>query len=258
MTRVTRENSVTSEHVLSRRRFLMCAASLPAVLTLARHDALAQVYGQQGRDTGPYTLPPLPYGYGALSRSIDSLTMRLHHDRHHAGYVEKLNDAVSGYPALRNKTPQELIRDLDAVPEAVRTKVRQNGGGHVNHSMFWQIMSPRGGSRPSGPIAAAINSTFGSFDSFQNAFNKAGADRFGSGWVWLTRDKNGRLSIMTTPNQDNPMMQEYGGLFPIMGNDVWEHAYYLRYKNKRADYLTAWWKVVNWDEINRRLLVAQR
>jgi Fe-Mn family superoxide dismutase len=258
MTGTTSQNNVSAERTLSRRRFLMCAASLPAVLALSRTDALAQVYGQQGRDTAPYSLPPLPYGYSALSRSIDPLTMRLHHDRHHAAYVKNLNDAVSGNSALSNKTPQELIRDLDAVPEAIRTKVRNNGGGHVNHSMFWQIMSPRGGGLPTGPVAAAINSTFGSFTSFQNAFNKAGADRFGSGWVWLARDRNGRLSIMSTPNQDNPMMKEYGELFPVMGNDVWEHAYYLRYKNKRPDYLKAWWNVVNWDEVNRRLIVAAR
>jgi Fe-Mn family superoxide dismutase len=255
---VTNSNSSSHNQGLSRRRFLICAASVPVVLSMSRVDAIAQTFGQQGRAVAPYGLPPLPYGYGALSPAIDSLTMRLHHDRHHAAYVKNLNEAVAAFPELVSKTPQELIRALDAIPEAVRSKIRNNGGGHVNHSMFWQIMSPRGGGRPSGAIGSAINSSFGSFEAFKSAFEKAGLARFGSGWVWLVYGSDNRLQIITTPNQDNPMMKEYGGLFPIMGNDVWEHAYYLKYKNKRAAYLKAWWSVVNWDEVNRRLAVAAR
>ena len=200
----------------------------------------------------PYKLPPLPYSYGALNRAIDERTMRLHHDKHHQKYVDELNKAVATQATLRNRTPQELIRNLDGVPTSIRNAVRNNGGGHVNHSMFWQIMSPRGGGAPTGAIAHAINAQFGSFARFQNLFNDAGVKRFGSGWVWLVRD-GGKLKIISTPNQDNPLMM---GMFPIMGNDVWEHAYYLRYQNRRADYLKAWWNVVNWNEINRRFAAS--
>lgn len=196
----------------------------------------------------PYQLPPLPYSYSALNRSIDARTMRLHHDKHHRKYVDELNKAIATQPTLRNRTPQELIRNLDNVPANIRTAVRNNGGGYVNHSMFWQIMSPDGGGNATGAIGRDINATFGSFARFQYLFNDAGVKRFGSGWVWLVRN-NGRLQIVSTPNQDNPMMM---GMFPIMGNDVWEHAYYLRYQNRRAEYLKAWWNVVNWDEVNRR------
>lgn len=202
--------------------------------------------------TYPYQLPPLPYSYDALSRSIDERTMRLHHDKHHKTYVDNLNKAIATQPNLQNRTPQELIRNLDGVPSEIRTAVRNNAGGHVNHSMFWQIMSPRGGGAPTGNIARAINAQFGSFERFKTQFNDAGTKRFGSGWVWLVRDGSG-LKIISTPNQDNPMMT---GMFPIMGNDVWEHAYYLRYQNRRADYLKAWWNVVNWNEINRRFAVS--
>ena len=242
----------------SRRQFLLCAAATPAVLVLSRLDARAQTYGQQGRDLAPYALAPLPYDYAALRRTIDATTMKLHHDRHYAGYTKKLNAAVAGYPDLTRKTPQELIADLDALPSGVRSAIRNNGGGYVNHSMFWQIMSPRGGGAPGGAIADAIKRDFGSFQSFQTQFQIAGENRFGSGWVWLARDGKGKLSILSTPNQDSPMMAEYGGLFPVLGNDVWEHAYYLKYNNRRGDYLKAWWDVVNWDEVNRRLSVAAR
>ena len=231
------------------------AIALPAV-ALMRLPARAQVYGKQGRDAAPYALAPLRYGYDALSKTIDGTTMRLHHDKHYAGYTKKLNAAVAGYPDLMKKTPQELIADLDALPSGVQTAIRNNGGGYVNHSMFWQIMSPDGGGAPGGAIAGAINRDFGSFQSFQTKFQIAGENRFGSGWVWLARDGKGKLSIMSTPNQDSPMMKEYGGLFPMLGNDVWEHAYYLKYNNRRGDYLKAWWDVVNWDEVNRRLSVA--
>ena len=242
---------------ISRRQLIFGAAvALPAV-ALTRLPAQAQVYGQQGRAVAPYKVAPLPYDYDALRRTIDETTMRLHHDKHYAGYTKKLNAAVADSPDLMRKTPQELISNLDALPVDVRTAIRNNGGGYVNHSMFWQIMSPNGGGAPGGAIAEAIKRDFGSFASFQTKFQTAGENRFGSGFVWLVRDNKGKLSIMSTPNQDNPMMKEYGGLFPIMGNDVWEHAYYLKYNNRRADYLKAWWNVVNWDEINRRLAVTK-
>lgn len=197
----------------------------------------------------PAQLPPLPYDYAALAPTIDGETMKLHHDRHHATYVKNLNQALKQQTGLQNRSVEALLRDLDSLPEEIRTTVRNNGGGHLNHSMFWQIMGPDGGGQPTGELAQAINQTFGSFDKFKQQFNQAGGDRFGSGWVWLVRTPQGQLQITTTENQDNPIMQ---GNFPIMGNDVWEHAYYLRYQNRRAEYLTNWWNVVNWQEVNRR------
>jgi Fe-Mn family superoxide dismutase len=200
-----------------------------------------------------YELPPLPYDYAALEPYIDAQTMTLHHDKHHQTYVTNLNTAIEKHPELGNKSPEELISDLQSVPDDIRTAVRNNGGGHVNHTMFWRIMKPNGGGEPTGPIADAINQTFGSFDAFKQQFNAAGAARFGSGWVWLVRDASGDLSITSTQNQDNPLSE---GQFPILGNDVWEHAYYLKYQNRRADYLQAWWNTVNWDEVNNRLQQA--
>jgi Fe-Mn family superoxide dismutase len=202
----------------------------------------------------PHELPPLPYDYNALEPYIDEQTMHLHHDKHHAAYVNNLNAALEKYPELQNRSAEELIRDLNSVPEDIRTTVRNNGGGHVNHSMFWLIMKPNGGGPPTGPIAQAINQTFGSFEAFKQQFNDAGMKRFGSGWAWLVRTPDGRLQVTSTPNQDNPMME---GNYPIMGNDVWEHAYYLKYQNRRNEYLEAWWNVVNWDEINRRFEQSQ-
>ncbi len=200
-----------------------------------------------------YEVPPLPYAYNALEPHIDDQTMHLHHDKHHAAYVTNLNAAVAKHPGLDKKSPEELIRNLSAVPEDIRTAVRNNGGGHVNHSMFWQIMGPNKGGKPSGAIADAINKTFGAFDKFQEAFEKAGLGQFGSGWAWLVRTKGGEFKVTSTPNQDNPMS---AGEFPVLGNDVWEHAYYLKYQNRRGDYLKAWWNVVNWDEVNKRLAQA--
>lgn len=197
----------------------------------------------------PATLPPLPYSYDALEPYIDAETMELHHSAHHASYVESLNEALADYSDLQDNTVEALLRDLDTVPEDIRDAVRNNGGGHYNHSMFWQIMSPDGGGEPTGAIAPAINQTFGSFSEFQEAFEAAGQDRFGSGWVWLVLNDAGDLEITTTPNQDTPLMEGY---YPVMGNDVWEHAYYLNYRNRRAEYLSAWWNVVNWPEVNRR------
>jgi superoxide dismutase, Fe-Mn family len=196
-----------------------------------------------------YELPPLPYDYTALEPYIDEKTMHLHHDGHHAAYVKNLNAALEKHSNLQSKSPEELLRDLNAMPEDIRTTVRNNGGGHVNHTMYWKIMKPKGGGDPSGPMADVIKKTFGNFKDFQTKFNDAGTKVFGSGWVWLAGKSSGEVQIVTTPNQDNPISQ---GLFPIFGNDVWEHAYYLKYNNRRPEYLQAWWNVVNWDEINKR------
>jgi superoxide dismutase, Fe-Mn family len=200
-----------------------------------------------------YTLAPLPYAYNALEPHIDERTMKIHHDLHHGAYVKNLNAAVDKYPQLKGKTPEALIRDLKAIPEEIRNVVRNNGGGHVNHTMFWEIMGPNAGGEPTGALADAIKASFGSFADFKKQFNEAGMKRFGSGWVWLTRTKIGKLEIISTPNQDSPIMVND---FPIMGNDVWEHAYYLLYQNKRADYLNAWWNVVNWDAVGKRYAMA--
>jgi len=199
-----------------------------------------------------YTLPNLPYSYNALEPYIDKETMTIHHDKHHAAYVKNLNDAIDKYPDLFSKSAEELMMNLSDVPEEIRTVVRNNAGGHVNHTMFWQIMAPNSGGEPTGALAKEITKTFGSFADFQNKFNDAGVKRFGSGWVWLVKTKDGKLDIVSTPNQDNPMTD---GHTPILGNDVWEHAYYLKYKNMRADYLKAWWSVVNWTEISKRFEV---
>lgn len=202
--------------------------------------------------TGPHTLPALDYSFSALEPHINAETMQLHHDAHHGTYVRRLNEALARYPRLQRSSPEELIENLPSVPASVRTAVRNNGGGHVNHSMFWKIMKPEGGGNPTGAIGREINRAFGSFDRFKEEFNRAGESRFGSGWVWLVRSRGrgGRLRIETTANQDNPLMT---GEYPVLGNDVWEHAYYLTYRNRRAEYLRAWWNVVNWEEINRRL-----
>ena len=197
-----------------------------------------------------HELPPLPYDYSALEPVIDTQTMKLHHDMHHGTYVKNLNAALEKYSNLQSKQPAELLRDLNAIPEDIRGAVRNNGGGHLNHSMYWKIMKPQGGGDPTGAIAGVIQKTFGSFKDFQAKFNDAGAKQFGSGWAWLVGKPNGEFQVMSTANQDNPVSQ---GLFPIMGNDVWEHAYYLKYNNRRPEYLAAWWNVVNWDEINKRL-----
>jgi Fe-Mn family superoxide dismutase len=201
-----------------------------------------------------FEVPPLPYDYNALEPYIDTQTMQLHHDKHHAAYVNNLNAALQNAPQFASLAIEDLIRRLSDVPESIRTAVRNNGGGHLNHSMFWQIMSPNGGGQPGGELGNAINSTFGSFDQFKAAFNDAGVKRFGSGWAWLILDKNGSLQVVSTANQDSPLTD---GSFPIMGNDVWEHAYYLKYQNRRPDYLNAWWNVVNWSEIEKRYQQAK-
>jgi Fe-Mn family superoxide dismutase len=195
-----------------------------------------------------FELPPLPYDYNALEPYIDTQTMQLHHDKHHAAYVNNLNAAVQGTP-FADKPIEEVVRNLNEVPENIRTAVRNNGGGHLNHTAFWQTMTPGGSKTPTGALASAIDSKFGSFDAFKTAFNDAGAKRFGSGWAWLVLDKSGNLAVVSTANQDNPITD---GLIPLLGNDVWEHAYYLKYQNRRPEYLSAWWNVVNWDVVGKR------
>jgi len=197
-----------------------------------------------------HELPPLPYDYSALEPHIDEQTMRIHHDKHHATYVTNLNTAISGNNDLEAMDPETLIQNLSKVPEDKRGAVRNNGGGHVNHTMFWEIMGPDGGGTPTGEIATAINDAFGGFDAMKDAVNKAGIGRFGSGWAWVVAAAGGKLSVMSTPNQDNPLMDGAGT--PILGVDVWEHSYYLKYQNRRPDYLTAWWNTVNWDAVNTR------
>jgi Fe-Mn family superoxide dismutase len=196
-----------------------------------------------------HTLPALPYDVGALEPHIDAKTMEIHHGKHHNAYVTNLNAALDKHPNLKERSVEDLIKNLGSLPEDIRVAVRNNGGGHVNHTMFWQIMGPGGGGAPTGKIAEAINGSFGGFDAFKEQMNKAGVGRFGSGWAWLV-DSGGRLAIESSANQDNPMME---GKHPVMGIDVWEHAYYLKYQNRRPDYLAAWWNVVNWNEINKRL-----
>jgi superoxide dismutase, Fe-Mn family len=196
-----------------------------------------------------HTLPALPYAPDALEPHIDKATMEIHHGKHHQAYINNLNAALEKHADLQGRSAEDLIKNLSAVPEDVRTAVRNNAGGHVNHSMFWQIMGPNAGGTPTGAIADALNSSFGSFDSFKEQFAKAAAGRFGSGWAWVV-DAGGKLAIESTANQDNPLME---GKKPLFGIDVWEHAYYLKYQNRRPDYVSAWWQVVNWAEINKRL-----
>jgi Fe-Mn family superoxide dismutase len=196
-----------------------------------------------------FELPPLPYAKDALEPHIDAQTMEIHHDKHHNAYVTNLNKALEGHPELQNKSLEELLRSLDSLPENIRTAVRNNGGGHSNHTFFWQIMGPNAGGAPTGDLANAINAAFGSFDNFKTQFAAAAAGRFGSGWAWLIVNPDGSVSITSTPNQDTPVSE---GKTPILGIDVWEHAYYLKYQNRRPDYVAAWWNVVNWNEVAKR------
>ena len=193
-----------------------------------------------------YTLPELPYAYDALEAAIDAKTMEIHHGKHHAAYVNNLNAALEKHPELETSDINDLIRDMNKIPEDIRTAVRNNGGGHANHSLFWNLMSANGGGAPKGKLADEINETFGSFDSFKEQFAKAATTRFGSGWAWLVRGKDGKLAITSTPNQDSPVME---GQKPLLGLDVWEHAYYLRYQNRRPDYIKTWWDVVDWNKV---------
>jgi Fe-Mn family superoxide dismutase len=200
-----------------------------------------------------YTLPDLPYDYSALEPHIDARTMEIHHTKHHQTYIDKLNAAIEGHDELSNQSIDDLMRNFSSVPSDIQTPVRNNGGGHANHSLFWTIMSPDGGGEPAGELADAINSTFGSVKDLQDKMNEAGANRFGSGWSWLVVS-GGNLEVTSTANQDSPLME---GQTPILGIDVWEHAYYLKYQNKRPDYLAAWWNVVNWDEASKRYDAAK-
>lgn len=202
-----------------------------------------------------YTLPPLPYSYDALEPTIDTQTMQIHHDKHHAAYVNNLNAALKDSPELQGKSVEDLISNLSAVPESVRTAVRNNGGGHANHTLFWEIMRPGGASAPGGALAAAIDSTFGGLEQLKKQVNEAGAKRFGSGWAWLVKDAGRSLSVISTANQDSPLME---GKQPLLGVDVWEHAYYLKYQNRRADYLAAFWNVVLWPAVAERYAAAKK
>ena len=195
-----------------------------------------------------YTLPPLPYDFAALEPHIDAKTMEIHHDKHHATYVTNLNNALKDHPDFQGKPIEELLEQLASVPESARTAVRNNGGGHANHSMFWKMLKPGGGGEPTGAIASAIDSELGGYAAFKEAFTKAATTRFGSGWAWLVADKSGKLSLISYPNQDSPYTE---GQTPLLGLDVWEHAYYLKYQNRRPEYITAFWNLINWDEVNR-------
>jgi Fe-Mn family superoxide dismutase len=197
----------------------------------------------------PFELPPLPYPYNALEPHIDEQTMRIHHDKHHGAYVTNLNKALESAPNLAQKSIEDLLANLDAVPENIRMAVRNNGGGHYNHTMFWEIMKPGGANAPGGALGQAISSTFGSVDKLKEQVNAAGAARFGSGWAWLVLEKDGKMTVISTPNQDTPLST---GQQPVLGVDVWEHAYYLKYQNRRPDYLQAWWNTVNWAEVGSR------
>ena len=251
--RPARSGHLSYDLVVARPR--KCIAHPPGSieLTQAVRILLADNTNDDRRTTVAYELPPLPYDYAALEPFIDEATMKLHHDKHHQTYVTNLNGAVEKHAELGKKSPQELIKDLASIPEDVRKVVQNNGGGHVNHTMFWQIMKPKGGGEPTGEIGEQIKKDFGSFEDFKKTFNETTAKQFGSGWGWLTFE-GGKLKISTTANQDNPLSQ---GHYPILGNDVWEHAYYLKYQNKRPDYLAAWWNTVNWEEINKRFVTAK-
>ena len=202
-----------------------------------------------------FKLPPLPYAEDALEPHIDARTMSIHHDKHHAGYTNKLNAALEGHADLADKSIEELLGNLDALPESIRTAVRNNGGGYANHSLFWEVMGPDGGGEPTGDLAAAIEKAFGSFAAFKDQFSKAAATRFGSGWAWLYVGRDGALAVASAPNQDTPLME---GNTPILGLDVWEHAYYLNYQNRRPDYVSAWWNVVNWDSVAAKYAAANK
>ncbi|WP_206815569.1 superoxide dismutase [Chroococcus sp. FPU101] len=239
---------------INRRHFLILCGTLTAATAIkALSDPTLAQTTTQAQDES-FKLPPLPYAYNALEPYIDEETMRFHHDKHHAAYVKNLNAAINKYPDLKDQSINKLLQGLDTLPADIRQTVRNNGGGYINHKIFWEIMKPNGGGTPQGKIAQAIQKEFGSFETFKTNFNNAGAKVFGSGWAWLVLDKSGTLKIINLSNQDSPIMQ---GLKPIMGNDVWEHAYYLKYRNNRGEYLKQWWNVLNWEEINRRFLAAK-
>lgn len=265
-----REGLHIAGHTISRRRFLgtiglgtlgaalaACGSRGPSNGALAAVQPAAFIDSELGtvaRQDNVYQLPPLPYPASALEPNIDERTMTIHHDRHHQGYVNNLNEALQDYPDLRPMPLDELLADPAQIPEEIRTKVINNGGGHLNHSIFWTVMSPQGGGEPTGELATAMNDAFGSFAEMRDRFTSAALGRFGSGWAWLVLDSDGDLGIMSTSNQDTPYMV---GLVPLLGIDVWEHAYYLKYQNLRGDYVQAWWNTVNWPEVARRLEAAR-
>jgi Fe-Mn family superoxide dismutase len=234
---------------VTRREALSALGAGALALAAGSRGLDATPAGQAQPPAGPYTLAPLPYAFDALEPHIDALTMQIHHDRHHQAYVNNLNAALAGAGEAGKAPLDDLLKNLAALPEAVRTAVRNNGGGHVNHVQFWTLMAPGAGGPATGPVADAITGTFGSFDAFKDQFSKAAMGRFGSGWAWLSDDK-GKLVIHSTANQDTPSME---GKRAIFGLDVWEHAYYLKYQNRRADYVSAFWNVISWAEVNRRL-----
>jgi len=238
--------------VVNRRNFLYMLGVGVGTITFGACQASGDNSAEQ--NTGSFELPPLPYAYDALEPYIDAETMKFHHDKHHAGYTRNLNKALDKHPKLKGTSGEELLLNINSIPADIQTTVRNNGGGYVNHKMFWEIMAPNAGGKPTGAIATAIDAAFGSFAKFQEQFNDAGSKRFGSGWAWLVYTPDGKLEVTSTPNQDSPLME---GKYPIMGNDVWEHAYYLNYRNDRGAYLKAWWNVVNWDEVNKRFAQAR-
>jgi Fe-Mn family superoxide dismutase len=251
----------TTTTLLARRFLLAAVPSAVAGGMIGARPATAQPATQPAPapaapapSGGPFTLPPLTYAPGALEPHIDAATMSLHHDRHHAAYVTALNNALKDHGQMAQMPLEQVLARLSEVPEAVRTTVRNNAGGHANHSMFWQIMGAGGGGTPSGELAQAIDRDLGGFEKFKTDFNGAGTRQFGSGWVFVTVDQAGKLAIAARPNQDTPLMD---GQRVLMGNDVWEHAYYLKYNNRRADYLAAWWNVVNWDAVTQRFAAAK-
>lgn len=247
-------NSADSHLVYTRREaFRFGLGSLVATwLGGSMFSALAAQSTNDSPVSGPYSLPPLPYPYDALEPHIDTLTMQIHHDKHHKAYVDNANKLLADQPELAKLPPEELLKNLDKAPEAIRTGLRNNVGGHVNHSLFWQMMSPKGGGKPSGDLAKAIEKNFSSVEDFQKQFTDAALKRFGSGWAWLI-SKDGKLAIVSTANQDSPISD---GALPLLGVDVWEHAYYLKYQNRRPDYVSAWWNVVNWDFVNEQFKKA--
>ena len=233
--------------MLNRRQAIKKTAFAAAIVTVGA--SMSPVFAQPAPAAGPYVLPKLPYAYDALEPHIDAQTMQIHHDKHHAAYVANLNKAIASQPDLAAQPVEELIRNLNAVPETIRTAVRNNGGGHANHSLFWQMMKKGGGGKPAGELSAAIDKSFGSFAKFQEKFTEAALKQFGSGWAWLNLDGNKSLMVASAPNQDSPLSS---GVVPLLGIDVWEHAYYLKYQNRRADYIAAFYNVINWDFVSER------
>lgn len=237
----------------SRRDFLRTVGGVALAGTLL--GASRTVVAAESAPAQGYTLPDLPYAFNALEPHIDAQTMEIHHDKHHAGYVKNLNAALEGLPKIASQPIEEVLRNIQDVPEDKRQTVINNGGGHANHSLFWQIMSPKGGGEPQGDLAKDIAATFGSFTAFQEQFNTAAKTRFGSGWAWLALDGQGKLQVSSSANQDSPYLQ---GQTPLLGLDVWEHAYYLKYQNRRPDYVSAWWNVVNWEKVGELYVAAKK